>query len=124
MIQVAGDHDDPTDAQEETLKAEHDALLLDPDYTEAEDIDSADHFGDAYNTKFLGILKKVEEDREFKKKPDAPHPITKWSQQPKDPAKVEPVIDTTHFNASLVKDQDKRPKFHAREKPKSPKESD
>ncbi len=125
LIQVSDPHADDAaaDAAEEAAEdAEKpkEALLLDPDYKEAEDVDADEHFGDAYNKKFLSYVKEVEEKRELNKQVDAPHPITKWAEQPKDATKVEPVVDTTNVNDYLSKEQ---PKFKARTTPKTPRES-
>ena len=103
FIQVFGEHSDPmeeeeldADAQQETK--EDDALLCQPDYPEAESVDSAEHFGDAYNKSFLAYVKEVGARRDLNKKIDAPHPITKWERQP-DPSTVEPKQDDADFNA-------------------------
>lgn len=62
----------------------HDALLT-SDEDCVEEAKFTDYFGDDYNTRFLDVLKKVEEERKDKAKvkQDAPHPITKWADQPK-----------------------------------------
>jgi hypothetical protein len=110
LITITGANDDPIADQEEILQKEHDALLLDPANSEHEEVKADELFGDAYNGKFLAYLQKAEEDREHKKKVDAPHPITKWEKQPigKD---VEPKIDSRNFNDLRDDDQ---PTFSAR----------
>ncbi len=103
FIQVFSDEADPMQEEEDAEAAQQavqdkDALLNQPDYPEAGEIDPDEHFGSAYNKKFLEYVKEVEKKRDLNKKVDAPHPITKWEKQP-DPATVEPKQDETDFNA-------------------------
>lgn len=93
-----------------------DALLTDPDFKEAPEVDAEEHFGDAYNKRFLEYVKKVEEERIYKQKIDAPHPITEWEKQPDADAD----LDTTHFNDQL---KDEQPKFKGAARTPSPKET-
>jgi hypothetical protein len=68
------------------LKDDNKALLTQPNYEEVEEAKWEDNYGEAYNTKFLAYLKKVEAERKEKRKAgpvDAMHPITKWADQPK-----------------------------------------
>lgn len=91
-IQVIGEHDqfaangqmddEPVKEEDETAE-DKTALLLDPEYKEAADINADDYFGDNYNKKFLSYVNKVAAEHISKKKVDAPHPITKWESQPK-----------------------------------------
>jgi hypothetical protein len=91
LIQVSGDEEEPVEEKEPT------SLLLDPTMSEAPAVNAEEHFGDEYNKSFLAYVAKVEAEREHKKQIDAPHPITKWGQQP-DPTAD---LDTTDFNAHL-----------------------
>ncbi len=125
MIQVSDPHADDAaaDAEEEATKdAEKpkEALLLSDPEEDAEQVDADELFGDAYNKKFLSYVKEVEEKREWNQKKDAPHPITKWENQP-DAAKAEPEVDTTNANDYL--DKKEQPKFKPRMTPKSPRET-
>lgn len=124
-IQVFSEHGDPMEEEEEDLDAAADvekagALLTQPEYPEADPVDSAEYFGDAYNKTFLAYVKEVEAKRDLNKKIDAPHPITKWDKQPVGTSS-EPKVDTANFNAYL-KNDDEKP-FKARKTPKDPKES-
>ncbi len=123
LIQVEGEHDDPTADQKEASEAQEKAkkdgaLLTQPDYPEAVKVNPEEHFGDAYNKSFLAYVKKVEEERDLNAKIDAPHPITKWEKQPKD---QNTDIDKTHFNAHLATDKVK-PFAGRKSGPKNPKE--
>lgn len=125
IIQVFGEHANPLAEQEEEAEVEgeteaKEALLNQPDYPEAKPVDSAEHFGDAYNKTFLAYVKDVETKRDLNKKVDAPHPITKWDKQPKS-NETEPKIDDTNFNAHLT--TDKPNQFKGREMPGDPRES-
>jgi hypothetical protein len=102
LIQVFADDGDPMEEVEDAVEeqqeaAEKDALLLQPDYPEAVEVNVDEHFGDAYNKRFLEYVKEVEKKRDLNKKIDAPHPITKWEKQP-DSSKVDPKQDETDFN--------------------------
>jgi hypothetical protein len=44
---------------EEPAEGEKGALLLDDEYSEAEDHKATDYYGDAFNTKFLDELSKA-----------------------------------------------------------------
>jgi hypothetical protein len=103
IIQVFPEHGDPMEEAEEAAEEQHEAeettaLLNQPDYPEAAEVDPNDHFGDAYNKRFLEYVKEVEKKRDLNKKIDAPHPITKWEKQP-DPNSGDPKQDTADFNA-------------------------
>lgn len=75
---------EPIDSESEA--GEPCALLTDDHYEEVEEARFEDYYGGDYNTKFLEVLKKVEEERKTAAKAgnvDAAHPITKWASQPK-----------------------------------------
>jgi hypothetical protein len=69
-------------------------LLVQPDYPEANKVDAADLYGDVYNKRFLDYLHTVAKNR-----PDprvnAPHPITRWENQP------EPDATDNSFNDNI-----------------------
>lgn len=83
LLKVEVEGENPIEHQEETLSQEHDALLLDNEYSEAEDINPNDLVGEEYKSKLLDYIQDIENDRDYKKEIDAPHPITKWAKQPK-----------------------------------------
>lgn len=118
LIEVECEDEDAGLDNEEALEAgrTEEALLLDPNFKEAPEVKVEEHFGDAYNKSFLAYVKKVEEDREWKKKNDAPHPITEWENQPDPDAD----LDTTHFNEDL---DENKPKFKGADRLPTPKES-
>jgi hypothetical protein len=71
------------EATEKGLKPE--AVLMDPTYEDAPETPSSDTlYGDAYNKKFLAYLKRVEDERNEASKVDAPAPLFKWLDKPKD----------------------------------------
>lgn len=102
LIQVFAENaiteDEVDDAEAQKDAEEKAALLMQPDYPEAEEVKAEEHFGDAYNKRFLDYVKDVETKRDLNKKIDAPHPITKWAAQP-DPSTIDPKQDETDFNA-------------------------
>lgn len=102
LIQVEGENDDAGEDNEDAIENNHtdEPLLTQPDYPEAPKVDPEKHFGDAYNKSFLSYVRKVEEERALNAPVDAPHPISKWAQQPSDPNSD---IDTAHFNDMLDK---------------------
>ena len=57
-------------SMEEPTDGETDALLLDGEYTEAENPKAEEHYGDQYNTKFVAELEKTrkEHNTEYKGK--------------------------------------------------------
>jgi hypothetical protein len=59
-----------------------DALLNDPDYTEA-DHDTPELYGDDYNGRLLGYLRTVQKEREGDQKIDAPNAKFGWLNMPK-----------------------------------------
>ena len=84
------------EAQEEALK--DGPLLTQPDYPEAAEVNVEDHYGDAYNAKFLDYIKKVEEQRMDRQKTEGPMSITQWEKQiPLEDA--EPKLNLDDFNA-------------------------
>lgn len=94
FIVVRGDNDPiENEVQANTAKAEMDeeaekagetkAALLDiPNYDEATEIPAADLYGDKYNRRLLGYLKKVEAER-APKVVDAPNNPFDWLKMPK-----------------------------------------
>lgn len=73
------------------------ALMADPHYSEAPEIDPHKYFGDEFNRRLLGYLKRVEEERKEAMKIDAPHPLIRWKDMPKSdvPADPGPTIGTS-----------------------------
>lgn len=103
LIQVQGEDEDANEDNEEQIENnDKHALLTDPTNSEYE-VNKEESFGDSYNKSFLAYVKKVEEERSAGMNVDAPHPITKWEDQPKDQNKD---IDITHFNDHLSNKQE------------------
>lgn len=89
-LKVFGESQDELEATVEPISEEDEleeaeALLATENYEEVNEADFDDYYGADYNTKFLEVLKKVEEERKETTKAgnvDAPHPITQWAAQP------------------------------------------
>jgi hypothetical protein len=60
VLKVKSEHEPDEDVVEE----KNDSLLADPDYKEAEDVNSDEHHGDKYNTSFLEELAKLRKEKE------------------------------------------------------------
>ncbi len=75
-------------------------LGTDPVYPEAEQTAGADnYYGDAYNNRLIGVLKKIEDERKEAQKVDAPAPLFSWL----DLEGVEKTPDDNQaFNAAIV----------------------
>jgi len=85
---------DPTEVESERLNAADEigeeakekglkpsGLLTDPTYSEV--TPAADLYGKVHNEKFLDYLRTVQKEREEKSKVDAPNPLFKWMDMPK-----------------------------------------
>lgn len=117
IIQVTGEDDDAGADHEEHIEktaGASGALLTDPTNSEVETPDPKESFGDAYNRSFLEYIKKVEAEREIDVPVDAPHPITKWEDQPKTD------VDSENFN-DYLDDADPKP-FVAKAKLPAPRD--
>lgn len=100
---------DPTELETERLNAQRaiadvaekddmvpgSLLATAQDYPEAPEVDVSDLYGDAYNTKFLGYVAKVEAEKKEGRKFEAPNPLFTWLDQPK------PDAPGPDFNADI-----------------------
>lgn len=85
-LKVFGEsQDDLIATSEPVVEEEAVSLLANENYEEVEEAKFDDFYGADYNSRFLEVLKKVEEERKISARAgcvDAPHPITKWADQP------------------------------------------
>ena len=109
FVVVRGDNE-PSENETEALAAKNDldmaakeegavrgAMLDLPNYDEAEPVEAKDYYGDDYNRRFLGYLKKVEIERTAEAKIEAPNQKFGWLDMPKPDVEADagPTIGTT-----------------------------
>ena len=108
FVVVRGDNE-PLENETEALIAKNDldlaakeegavrgAMLNLPNYDEAEPVESTDYYGDQYNRRFLGYLKKVETERTEASKIETPNQKFGWLNMPKSDVEADagPTIGT------------------------------